>query len=128
MVLRSVRIFCIELCGKLPNSLQGLCGGWVSHCSRLCHFMYVYIYFFIFRYDPYSKVLSREYYEQPLMKQTRKAAIDRASEAKVWGLIFSTLGHQGSHKVRENIMVSWEKILYFVTGNDSFSFELVDLC
>jgi len=54
-------------------------------------------------YNPYSKVLSREYYDQPLMKKIRKAAIDKATEAKVWGLILGTLGRQGSTKVLDNI-------------------------
>ncbi|CAL4242725.1 unnamed protein product, partial [Meganyctiphanes norvegica] len=56
-----------------------------------------------FLYNPYSKVLSREYYDQPLMKKIRRAAIDKASEAKVWGLILGTLGRQGSTKVLDNI-------------------------
>ncbi|KAG7174849.1 2-(3-amino-3-carboxypropyl)histidine synthase subunit 1-like [Homarus americanus] len=49
-------------------------------------------------YNPYSKILSREYYDQPLMKKIRKEAIDKASKAKKWGLILGTLGRQGSTK------------------------------
>ncbi|XP_071552140.1 2-(3-amino-3-carboxypropyl)histidine synthase subunit 1 isoform X2 [Panulirus ornatus] len=54
-------------------------------------------------YNPYSKVLSKENYDQPLMKKIRKDAIDKASKAKKWGLILGTLGRQGSTKVLENI-------------------------
>ncbi|XP_037787874.1 2-(3-amino-3-carboxypropyl)histidine synthase subunit 1 [Penaeus monodon] len=54
-------------------------------------------------YNPYSKVLSREYYDQPLMKKIRKEIIDKASSAKKWGLIFGTLGRQGNTKVMENL-------------------------
>lgn len=54
-------------------------------------------------YNPYSKVLSREYYDQPLMKKIRKEAIDKASKAEKWGLILGTLGRQGSTRVMENL-------------------------
>ncbi|KAK8734867.1 hypothetical protein OTU49_005701 [Cherax quadricarinatus] len=54
-------------------------------------------------YNPYSKVLSREYYDQPMMKKIRKDAIDKASKANKWGLILGTLGRQGSTRVLENL-------------------------
>ncbi|KAA0202634.1 hypothetical protein HAZT_HAZT011248 [Hyalella azteca] len=54
-------------------------------------------------YNPYNKVLSREYYDQPLMKHNRRKAIDAASDAHVWGIIFSTLGRQGNDGVRKHI-------------------------
>ena len=53
------------------------------------------------RYDPYSKVFSREYYDIDAMFQARKDAITTASRAKKFGLILSTLGRQGSPKVLE---------------------------
>ncbi|XP_068210930.1 2-(3-amino-3-carboxypropyl)histidine synthase subunit 1-like isoform X2 [Palaemon carinicauda] len=59
-------------------------------------------------YNPYSKVLSREYYDQPLMKTIRKKAIDKASEASKWGLILGTLGRQGNTKVMENLQKQLE--------------------
>lgn len=68
-----------------------------------------------FRYDPYSKKLTREYYEHKRMKLIRKEAVDRArlcieqlpsihdSRRKwAWGIILGTLGRQGNflqHKV-----------------------------
>ena len=47
-----------------------------------------------YRYDPYSKVFSREYYDHELMKANRKKAIETASTAETWGLILGTLGRQ----------------------------------
>ena len=52
-----------------------------------------------YRYDPYSKVLSREYYDHQRMRETRREAIARASKASKFGLILGTLGRQGSPSV-----------------------------
>lgn len=54
-------------------------------------------------YNPYSKVLSREYYDQPLMKKIRGSAIAQASKAQRWGLILGTLGRQGNTTVMGNL-------------------------
>ena len=56
-----------------------------------------------YRYDPYSKVFSQEYYDHDLMKRNRKAAIETASGADTWGLILDTLGRQGSTKVLDHL-------------------------
>ncbi|KAM8977058.1 2-(3-amino-3-carboxypropyl)histidine synthase subunit 1 [Pelodytes ibericus] len=56
-----------------------------------------------FRYDPYSKVFSREYYEHSTMLKNRSEAIATAASAKSWGLIFGTLGRQGSPKILEHL-------------------------
>ncbi|XP_063306011.1 2-(3-amino-3-carboxypropyl)histidine synthase subunit 1 [Pelobates fuscus] len=56
-----------------------------------------------FRYDPYSKVFSREYYEHNTMLKNRKEAIAAATGAKCWGLILGTLGRQGSPKIMEHL-------------------------
>ncbi|XP_032901639.1 2-(3-amino-3-carboxypropyl)histidine synthase subunit 1 isoform X2 [Amblyraja radiata] len=56
-----------------------------------------------YRYDPYSKVLSREYYDHEQMQATRKEAIATAAKAKTWGLILGTLGRQGSPKIMEHL-------------------------
>ena len=53
------------------------------------------------RYDPYSKILSREYYEHSRMLANRQEAIRRASIAKKFGLILGSLGRQGSPKILE---------------------------
>ncbi|KAG2458720.1 DPH1 synthase, partial [Polypterus senegalus] len=54
-----------------------------------------------FRYDPYSKVFSREYYDHEAMRGIRKQAIESARRAKNWGLILGTLGRQGNPKILE---------------------------
>ncbi|XP_053562194.1 2-(3-amino-3-carboxypropyl)histidine synthase subunit 1 [Bombina bombina] len=56
-----------------------------------------------FRYDPYSKVFSREYYEHSIMLKNRSDAISAAANAKTWGLILGTLGRQGSPKILEHL-------------------------
>lgn len=61
-----------------------------------------------FRYDPYSKVFSQEYYDHDLMKSNRKDAIQAASEAHTWGLILSTLGRQGHPKVLNHLKLEAE--------------------
>lgn len=56
-----------------------------------------------YRYDPYSKVFSREHYDHDAMRMLRLQAIDQARSAQRWGLILGTLGRQGSPKVLEHL-------------------------
>ncbi|XP_068386692.1 2-(3-amino-3-carboxypropyl)histidine synthase subunit 1 [Eschrichtius robustus] len=56
-----------------------------------------------YRYDPYSKVLSREHYDYQRMQANRQEAIATARSAKSWGLILGTLGRQGSPKILEHL-------------------------
>ncbi|CAG5135786.1 unnamed protein product [Candidula unifasciata] len=56
-----------------------------------------------YRYDPYSKVFTREYYDIQRMHQARQEAIAVASKAKMVGIILGTLGRQGSPKVLETL-------------------------
>lgn len=56
-----------------------------------------------YRYDPYSKVFSREEYDHCTMRKVRSNAIEQAKSAKTFGLILGTLGRQGSSKVMENL-------------------------
>jgi 2-(3-amino-3-carboxypropyl)histidine synthase len=65
-----------------------------------------------FRYDPYSKKLTRERYNHREMRTTRSDAVQvarksidtRAStslnayEGPLWGVVLGTLGRQGSFK------------------------------
>lgn len=62
----------------------------------------------IFRYDPYEKKLTREYYDHDVMKDTRKKAIENAKNAKTIGLILGTLGRQGSIKVLNYFHVCYQ--------------------
>ena len=52
-----------------------------------------------FRYDPYSKVFSEEFYDHDLMRKNRSGAIEAASKARTWGIILGTLGRQGNPKI-----------------------------
>ncbi len=68
-----------------------------------------------YRYDPYSKVFSREYYDHQLMKTNRSAQIEQAAKGKTWGLILGTLGRQGhpvvmSH-LEEKIVASGRQVV-----------------
>ncbi|KAG9331963.1 hypothetical protein JZ751_016320 [Albula glossodonta] len=56
-----------------------------------------------YRYDPYSKVFSREYYDHTAMQAIRQEAIEKARSAQRWGLIMGTLGRQGSPKILEHL-------------------------
>ncbi|KAG7470627.1 hypothetical protein MATL_G00115780 [Megalops atlanticus] len=56
-----------------------------------------------YRYDPYSKVFSREYYDHKAMRMIRQQAIEKARSAQKWGLILGTLGRQGSPKIMEHL-------------------------
>ena len=61
-----------------------------------------------FRYDPYSKILTREYYAHKAMINSRQDAINHSSIdcriaashqdsfSKTWAIILGTLGRQGS--------------------------------
>jgi 2-(3-amino-3-carboxypropyl)histidine synthase len=49
-----------------------------------------------YRYDPYSRKLTRETYTHEEMLNTRSSAIAKAKKAKKWGLILGALGRQGN--------------------------------
>lgn len=49
-----------------------------------------------YRYDPYSRVLTRESYSHKEMLSLRSSAISTARSAKKWGLILGALGRQGN--------------------------------
>ncbi|XP_030848155.1 2-(3-amino-3-carboxypropyl)histidine synthase subunit 1 [Strongylocentrotus purpuratus] len=56
-----------------------------------------------YKYDPYSKVFSREYYETERMHGLRQEAIEKARQGKKIGLILGTLGRQGSPNVLDSL-------------------------
>jgi 2-(3-amino-3-carboxypropyl)histidine synthase len=65
-----------------------------------------------YRYDPYERVLTREYYDHVGMQNVRKSMILRAKKAKKFGLILGTLGRQGNPAVLarlERLFVSRNK-------------------
>ena len=49
-----------------------------------------------YRYDPYSRKLTRETYEHEEMYDLRRQAISAAKKARRWGLILGSLGRQGN--------------------------------
>lgn len=49
-----------------------------------------------YRYDPYSRKLTRERYDHKEMHDLRREAIDVARKARKWGLILGSLGRQGN--------------------------------
>ncbi|KAF2901160.1 hypothetical protein ILUMI_05036 [Ignelater luminosus] len=52
-----------------------------------------------YRYDPYSKKFTREYYEHEEMQAIRRKSINDAKYAGRFGIIMGTLGRQGNPKV-----------------------------
>jgi 2-(3-amino-3-carboxypropyl)histidine synthase len=49
-----------------------------------------------YRYDPYSRTLTRETYDHDSMLDLRTKAIETARKADSWGLILGSLGRQGN--------------------------------
>lgn len=49
-----------------------------------------------YRYDPYSRRLTREEYDHTSLHSLRRHAITLARSARKWGLILGTLGRQGN--------------------------------
>lgn len=49
-----------------------------------------------YRYDPYSREITRETYDHNEMYTLRRQAITSAKKAKKWGLILGSLGRQGN--------------------------------
>lgn len=62
-----------------------------------------------YRYNPYDKKFTREYYDHEKMMSTRKSAVQQAANANMFGVILGTLGRQGSPKVLENLQTMLEK-------------------
>lgn len=65
-----------------------------------------------YRYDPYDKKFTREYYEHAEMIKNRKSSIEKAMSCKNFGVIMGTLGRQGSLKVVQNLREKLEKSDY----------------
>nr|NVI71054.1 putative diphthamide biosynthesis protein 1 [Cucujiformia] len=56
-----------------------------------------------YKYDPYEKEFSREYYEHNVMTSFRKKSINQSIVATKFGVIMGTLGRQGNIKVVEHM-------------------------
>jgi len=57
----------------------------------------------LYRYDPYSKEFTREYYDIKSMHNIRQKEINKAANGQIWGLVLGSLGRQGSPKVLQTI-------------------------
>ena len=49
-----------------------------------------------YQYNPNSKKMTEESYEHEAMYQIRHSEIQRARDAKMFGIVFGTLGRQGN--------------------------------
>ncbi|XP_046745760.1 2-(3-amino-3-carboxypropyl)histidine synthase subunit 1 [Diprion similis] len=56
-----------------------------------------------YRYDPYDKSLTEEFYDHERMRSNRRAAIETSKRAEKFGLILGTLGRQGNPDVLKTI-------------------------
>lgn len=56
-----------------------------------------------YRYNPYDKTITQEYYDYEKMTNIRKNEVLKASSSKLFGVILGSLGRQGSPKVLESI-------------------------
>lgn len=56
-----------------------------------------------YKYDPYEKKITEEYYYHEAMLKCRKKAICQSVQAENFGLLLGTLGRQGSNKVLLNL-------------------------
>ncbi|KAL3285087.1 hypothetical protein HHI36_019211 [Cryptolaemus montrouzieri] len=61
-----------------------------------------------YKYDPYKKEFTREYYEYDKMVSIRRKNIDKSSNSKNFGVIMGTLGRQGNINVVEHTRKSLE--------------------
>uniref|UniRef100_A0A6P7EYY5 2-(3-amino-3-carboxypropyl)histidine synthase subunit 1 n=1 Tax=Diabrotica virgifera virgifera TaxID=50390 RepID=A0A6P7EYY5_DIAVI len=56
-----------------------------------------------YKYDPYSKEFTREYYSHSEMEKIRQSSIQEATKAGTFGVIMGTLGRQGNPTVVEHL-------------------------
>lgn len=56
-----------------------------------------------FKYDPYAKKLTEEFYDHERMLKTRYEAIQRAAKTDKYALILGTLGRQGNPNVLKTL-------------------------
>lgn len=85
-----------------------------------------------FRYDPYTKRLTRELYDHEEMRTMRGNAVAQAKESLVenarredekdkeaWAVVLGTLGRQGNLRVLKVRGHSWLSFLTFAVVTDS---------
>lgn len=57
-----------------------------------------------YKYCPFTKSMTREFYDYKLFLETRKLEKEKAMKCKNVGVILSTLGRQGNEKILNNII------------------------
>ena len=62
-----------------------------------------------YMYNPYDQRFTKESYDHSKMQALRKEAISCAVRAKTFGVIFGTLGRQGSHEILKQLITQLEK-------------------
>ncbi|QLG72511.1 hypothetical protein HG535_0D02190 [Zygotorulaspora mrakii] len=71
-----------------------------------------------FRYDPYSRKFTREYYDQKRLVELRSEAINAARHGKTFGLILGALGRQGNlatlEKLENSLKDSGKKVVKII--------------
>nr|CAG4642882.1 EOG090X0GO2 [Evadne anonyx] len=80
-----------------------------------------------FKYDPYSKEFTQEFYEHEAMKKNRLAAVNVATKSSKFGLILGTLGRQGSPKVMVDIkdkLKKSDKVFFTILMSEIFPAKL----
>ncbi|CAG9827904.1 unnamed protein product [Diabrotica balteata] len=63
-----------------------------------------------YKYDPYSKEFTREYYSHSEMEKIRQSSIQDATNAGTFGVIMGTLGRQGNPNVVEHLRKRLEEV------------------
>ncbi|RAL54759.1 unnamed protein product [Cuscuta campestris] len=62
-----------------------------------------------YRYDPYMGKLFLEEYDHDGMKEERRKAIEKAKEARNWGVVLGTLGRQGNPRILDRLEKKMEE-------------------
>ena len=62
-----------------------------------------------YMYNPYDKKFTKESYDHSMMQTLRKEAISLAVQAKTYGVIFGTLGRQGSPDILNHLVAQLEE-------------------
>lgn len=63
-----------------------------------------------YKYCPFSRRLTREFYDHGRMLETRSRQIRRAMGSDVFGVILGSLGRQGNRRVMENVVGRLERM------------------
>ncbi|GMM34391.1 2-(3-amino-3-carboxypropyl)histidine synthase [Saccharomycopsis crataegensis] len=80
-----------------------------------------------YRYDPYSRKFTHEYYDTKQLVEVRSSAVAHASKAQKFGLILGGLGRQGSNRTVDNLereLIKNGKVVVKIILSEIFPFKL----